>query len=32
MRAKNESNHNSVDFGFFPFSGAPKSISASKER
>ena len=32
MKARNEAKHNSVDFGFVPFSGAPKSIRGCKER
>ena len=31
MKARNEAKHNSVGFRFFPFFGAPKGISGSKE-
>ena len=32
MNEKNEADRNSVDFGFFPFSGAPKINWGCKER
>lgn len=31
MKARNEAKHNSIGFRFFPFFGAPKGISESKE-
>ena len=31
MKARNEAKQNSVGFRFFPFFGAPKGISGSKE-
>ena len=32
MKARNEVKHNLVDFGFFPFSGALKSIWGYKQQ
>ena len=32
MKGRNEAKHNSVDFGFFPFSGAFKNTLGCKER
>lgn len=32
MKVRNEAKHKSIDFGFFPFSGAPKSVWGCKER